>query len=136
MRALPILRISAIAIVTILAMLVVPACGSLCASMNHCSSNAASAEPDACHHAKMSAESDSGAVSSPVSCGQQSPPLAILATSDSSVQLKSVFAANPPSSIDNLRYAFALAARSDEFPSSKESPQQSISLESLSVLRI
>jgi len=136
MRAVPHLRTSAIAIVAILAMLVVPACGSLCAAMNHCSSGAASAEPDACHHTNMSAQSDSGTLSSPASCGQQSPLLAILAASDSSIQLQSKFAANAFFSIDDPDYAFPLADRSDNFPSSKDSPQQSTGLESLSVLRI
>jgi hypothetical protein len=135
MRALANFRTHSIAIVTILAMLIVPACGSLCASMNHCSSSAESAEPEACHHANMSAQSDSGALSSSASCGQQAPLLAVLAASDSSVQLESEFAANPPYSIDSLAYPFALAVRSDEFPSTKESPQQIIPLENLSVLR-
>jgi hypothetical protein len=136
MRALPMLRNSAIAIVTILALLIVPACGSLCAEMSHCSSGAASAESDACHHANMAARSDSEALSSSVSCGQQSPLLAILARSDSDVQLKSVFAADAPVSINNPDQIFSVADRLHGFLSPIESPQQSTPLQSLSVLRI
>jgi hypothetical protein len=136
MRALPKFRTSAIAIVTILAMLIVPACGSLCAAMNRCSSSSASAEPDACHHANMSTQSDSAALSSPASCNQPAPLLAILAASDSSVQLKSVFAANASFSAYIPDHSSALPNRFHEFPHLKQSPQQSTPLETLSVLRI
>jgi hypothetical protein len=136
MRTLPSLRTSTIAIVTILALLIVPACGSLCAAMNHCSSGAASADADACHHANMSAQSDSEAFSSSASCSPQSPLLAILAASDSSANLESVFAASSPFSIDNPDHAITIANRFHEFLSLKELRQQSIPLESLSVLRI
>src|SRR5580704_4254970 len=112
MRALPHLRNSAIAIVTILALLIVPACGSLCAEMSHCSSGAASAESDACHHANIAARSDSD------------------------VQLKSVFAADAPVSINNPDQIFSVADRLHGFLSPNESPQQSTPLQSLSVLRI
>jgi hypothetical protein len=136
MRALSNLRTSTIAIVTILALLVVPACGSLCAAMSHCSSGAASADADACHHANMSAQPGSETLSSSASCGQPSPLQAILATSDSSIQLESVFEANAPFSIDNPSHALALNGQLYRSRSPKESPQQSIPLESLSVLRI
>jgi hypothetical protein len=136
MRALPHLRTSAVAVLTILAMLIVPACGSLCAAMNHCSSGTTSSESDACHHANISAQSDSGALSSQATCGQQNPLLAVLAASDSSIQLQSTFAASALFSIGNPGNAFKIADRSGEFPSSKDSPQQSTSLENLSVLRI
>jgi ABC-type phosphate transport system substrate-binding protein len=136
MRALPNLRASAVAIVTILAMLVVPACGSLCASMNHCSSSAASTEPDSCHHANMPTQSDSGALSSLASCGQQQSLLAILAASGSSTQPLKEFAPAGAFTIDDSGSAFTLADQSDKFPSSKDSPQQSTPLENLSVLRI
>src|ERR1700722_4959823 len=136
MRALSNLRISAIAIVTILAMLIVPACGSLCASMNHCSSSAASAEPDACHHANMSSQSYPEPLSSPASCGQQSPLLATLAASDSSLQLESAFGANALFSIDVADHASTPDSRLPKFSYLEQSPQQSAPRESLSVLRI
>jgi hypothetical protein len=136
MRVLPNLRTSTIAIVTILAMLLVPACGSLCAAMNHCSSTAPSTDSDACHHANVSAQSGSESLSSPASCSQQLPLLAILAASDSSIQLESVFAAQASLSIDTPINAFTVNSQFREFPSSTDSPQQSSPLESLSVLRI
>jgi hypothetical protein len=139
MRALPHLRNSAIAIVTILALLIVPACGSLCARMNHCSSGfsgAASNDSDSCHHANISSQSDSETLSSLATCSPPSPVAAILVASDTSVELKSVSAANAAFSIDNPDHASASANPFREFSSSKESPQQSIPLENLSVLRI
>jgi hypothetical protein len=130
------LRTSSIAIVTILALLMVPACGSLCAAMNHCSSASSSTESDACHHANMSPQSDSEALSSAASCSQPSPLLAILVASDSSVQLESAYAANGSFSIDNADHAYTLANQFRELSSLRESPQQSTPLENLSVLRI
>jgi|SRR5215470_19095578 len=135
MRVFANLRASAIAMITILALVLVPACGSLCAAMNHCSASTDSAEADTCHHANMSAQSDSGVLSSPVSCGQQAPLMAILAATDSSIQLQSVSAASAVVSIDASNHAFTLENRVHEFPS-KDSPQQRVPLESLSVLRI
>jgi hypothetical protein len=135
MRALPNLRTSAIAIVAILAMLIVPACGSLCAAMNHCSSSADSAEPDACHHANMSAQPDSEGLSSPASCSQPAPLLAILATSDSSVQLKSVSAPNASFAANVADHSFVASKQLHELRYLKP-PQQSTPLETLSILRI
>jgi hypothetical protein len=135
MRTLPNLRTSTIAIIAILALLLVPACSSLCTAMNHCSSGTASAESDACHHANVSAHSDSETLSSSTSCNQPAPLLAILAASDS-LLLKSVFAADASFSIDISVRASTLANRFHEFQSLRESPQESIPLENLSILRI
>ena len=136
MQALPKLRSSLIAIVTILAMLVVPACGSLCSTMSHCSSTIAAADSE-CHHAEMLQQTVSVSFSSQVSCGQQTPLLAILSASDSSsIQVDSVVAAVTPVSIGVSVDAVAVHSRFGEFLSSKDSPQQSIPLENLSVLRV
>jgi hypothetical protein len=135
MRGLSNLRTSGIAIVTILAMLIVPACGSLCAAMNHCSSSTSSVESDACHHANMSAQSDFGTLSSSAWCNQQLPLQAILVDSDSSVQLKSALAFASPTWIKKTDHA-SLAGQIHEFSSSNEKPQQSTRFERLSVLRI
>src|ERR1700744_3092038 len=129
MRANLHLRTSALAIVTILAMLIVPACGSLCASMTHCSSATVSHEPDTCHHVSMSAQSDPPALSTPASCNQQEPPMAILAASDASAQLESTFTAHAPFSIDNLDHVSAQASRFHELPYLKQLPHQSTPLE-------
>jgi hypothetical protein len=107
--------------------------------MNHCSASsagAASSDSDACHHANLSAQSDSDTVSSLASCSQPSPIAAILAASEASVQLKSVSAANAAFSIDNSDHASTPVNRFREFSSLEKSPQQSIPLENLSVLRI
>jgi hypothetical protein len=136
MRALPHLRTSAIAIVTILAMLIVPACGSLCASMSNCSSSAASADSDACHHENVAAYPDSETLSSSASCNQQSPLVAILAASDSSFQLESVLAANASLLLGGTNHVSGPDSQVDEFSSLEKLHQQSIPLENLSVLRI
>jgi hypothetical protein len=137
MRALAHLRTPAIAIVAILALLLVPACGSLCSAMNHCSASTVSANSDACHHSDMSAQSGSETLSfsSPGSCGQQTPPQAILAGPESSTQLKFVFAARTPSLNNISASAITWNSRPYQSPSAEESPQ-SIPLENLSVLRI
>jgi hypothetical protein len=137
MRTLAHLRTSAIAVATILAMLFVPACGPLCAAMNHCSSSAASANSDSCHHASMSTQLDSETLSfsSQASCGQQSPLVAILTSSESSLQPLSTNTAIAASG--NLpNRTITPASRPHDFLPSKESPQNSIPLENLSILRI
>jgi hypothetical protein len=135
MRTLINLRASATAIAVIVAMLLVPACGSLCAAMNHCSASASSASSDSCHHADMSAQSDSKTLSSPTSCGEQSPLLAILSGTDTSIQFKSVGATAPFSSTNLIRSAASKNILAESL-SAKESPQESIPLENLSILRI
>jgi hypothetical protein len=138
MRALAHLRTSAVAIATILAMLLVPACGSLCATMNHCSTNAASADSDSCHHTNMSAQSDSEtqSLSSQAFCGQQAPLVATFVAPESYSQLRLVDAAVAASSIDLTNHVIALDSHRYEFFASSESPQDSIPLENLFVLRI
>jgi hypothetical protein len=135
MRALTRFRTSAIAIATILAMLLVPACGSFCASMNHCSTSDASANADSCHHGDMSVSHDSAAqsLSSQPSCGQQASSGATLAAPESHFQLQSVEAA--VSSISLASGANALDSHRFEFFVSNESPRSS-PLENLSILRI
>jgi hypothetical protein len=64
---------AAIAALTILAMFIVPLCGTLCATPNHCLAQIAAAqlESDACHHVTMSGSADaSGAITSGMNCGQ------------------------------------------------------------------
>src|SRR5690349_19370703 len=80
-----------IAFVAVLAMLVVPACGSLCAAMTHCSTSDVSAGSENCHHVDMSAQSDSEAssFSSQVSCSQQTPLVAVLTSFESSLKIES-----------------------------------------------
>jgi hypothetical protein len=136
MRALANLKASIVAIVTILALLIVPACGSLCAAMNQCSSTAPSADSDTCHHTNMSAQSDSETLSSLGSCSQPAPLMAILSASDSSVQIESVYNAHAPYSIQTPKKAFTPNSQLREFPVLRDSAQQSTPLESLSVLRI
>ena len=140
MRILHNFRTSFIALTAVVAMLLVPACGSLCAAMAHCSTSAASANSnsDSCHHTNMSAQSDSEtqSLSSDASCGQQAPLLAILAGSDSSIRIESIDTANPLPSIDLPIRAVAPNNHRHDFLPSKESPQSSIPLENLSVLRI
>jgi hypothetical protein len=140
MRRLLNLRTSFIAVTTILAMLVVPGCGSLCAAMTHCSTSTASANSDSesCHHTGMSAQSDSEtqSLSSETSCGQQSPLVAILTGSDSSVRIEFFEAANALPSITIPTRAVLLNDHRDVFSPPNESRQQSIPLENLSVLRI
>jgi hypothetical protein len=136
MRTLVNLRLSATAIAVILAMLLVPACGSLCAGMNHCSTNSTSASSDSCHHADMSAQSDSKTLSSPTSCGEQSRLLAILSSTDTSIQLKAVDAAPTPFSSTDLIHTATPKNIPAESLFSNESPQESIPLKNLPVLRI
>src|ERR1700749_1298214 len=140
MRTAPNLRTSFIAVATILAMLLVPACGTLCAAMTHCSTSAASANSnsDTCHHTNMSSQSESETQSlgSDTSCGQQAPLLAILTGSDSSVRIESIDTANALPSIDLPIRPVASKNRRGDFLPSKESPQSSIPLENSSVLRI
>lgn len=136
MRARLNLRTSTVAIVTILALLIVPACGSLCAAMNHCSSATPSTESDGCHHASMFPQSGSEALSSAASCSQPSPLLAILLASDPSIQLECTFAANGSFGIDNSDHAPTLANLFRGLSSLREPPQKSNQLENLSVLRI
>ncbi|HEY2823366.1 MAG TPA: hypothetical protein VGJ06_20145 [Candidatus Acidoferrum sp.] len=136
MRSLVNLRASATAIAVILAMLLVPACGSLCAAMNHCSTSATSASSDSCHHADMSAQSDSKTLSSPASCGEKAPLLAILSGSDPTIQFNAINAATAPFSSNVLIHTATPKNISAESLSSNESPQESIPLENLSVLRI
>jgi hypothetical protein len=138
MRRLLNLWTSFIAIATILAMLVVPGCGSLCAAMTHCPTSAVSRASESCHHTGMSAQSDSEtqSLSSETSCGQQSPLVAILTGSDSSVRIESFDTANALPSITIPARAILLNDHRDVFSPPNESPQQSIPLENLSVLRI
>ena len=135
MRALPRLRASAVAAVTILAMLIVPACGSLCAAMHHCSSSAMATDAEDCHHAGMSAQPDSVAVSSLASCGQQLPLLAILTVPELSAQIQSLAATDAPVPIDVSNHIFALNSRFNPFVFLHQAPQQSVPLEKFSVLR-
>jgi hypothetical protein len=131
------LRNPAVAIATILAMLIVPACGSLCAAMNHCATSTVSSNSDGCHHADMSIQSDPDALSlsSPASCGQQAPLLAVLTDSGSSIQVKSIATAIAPFAIIAPEHAITLNSSPNESLSAKESPH-SIPLENLSVLRV
>ena len=131
-------RTPIVALATILAMLLVPACGSVCTAMTHCSTGAVAANSDSCHHTEMSAQSDSGAqaTSSDASCGQQTPLLATLTSSDSSFQVVSVASANAAVSVETLVQAVTLSGHAHDFLPPKRSPQQSIPLENLSVLRI
>ncbi len=137
MRALPNLRRSIAAVATIFALLFVPACGSLCATMTHCSTNALSAESEGCHHSDTSAQADSDvlSLSSQTSCGQQTPPLAILWGSDSSVRFELVSTANAQLSIYLPMHAVSLFGQLHNLRLSKDSPQQSIPLANLTVLR-
>jgi hypothetical protein len=129
---------SFIAVAAILAMLVVPACGSLCAAMTHCSTSTVSAGSENCHHLDMSAQSDSEAssFSSQVSCGQQTPLVAVLTSFESSLQIESGSAANTALSIDVPAHAASLNHHALDFSLQKPSPQQAIPLENLSVLRV
>lgn len=136
MRAIVNLRASATAITVILAMLLVPVCGSLCPAMNHCSTSAASTSSDSCHHADMSAQSHSQTLSSPASCGEQAPLLAVLSTSNTSVQFKYVDSATAPFPGALPIHVTALNIRSVDSFALNGSPQENIPLENLSVLRI
>jgi hypothetical protein len=138
MRALAHLRTSAVAIATILAMLLVPACGSLCATMNHCSTSSVSSKSDSCHHGDMSASSNPKAQSlaTQASCGRQIPLVATFAAPESYFQLRFVDAAVGASSIDLTNHALALDSHGYEFLVSSESPQNGIPLKNLSILRI
>src|SRR5579863_10243600 len=92
-----------IAIATIIAMLFVPVCGTSCATMGDCSTNAVAASAEGCHHAEMHGQSDSedSMLSSQAACAQQPLLMAILASSESSVQLPSVLDIDAPLSIDS-----------------------------------
>jgi|SRR5579863_1868004 len=138
MRALANLRTPIIALATVLAMLLVPSCGSVCAAMTHCSKSAVAANSDGCHHTDSFAQSDSEAhsISSDAICGQQTPRFAILTSSDSTVLLGSVPTANALVSIDTETLAFMQDRQVHDFLPSKDSPQQSIPLVNPSVLRI
>jgi hypothetical protein len=141
MRAFPNIRTPAIAIATILAMLLVPACGSLCAAMNHCSTAAVNSNSDACHHGDISAAASdyiSLSISSPASCGDQAPVLAVLTSSDEFSQLKSGSQSIVPFAIDSPNRTSALVSPLHESLSADESPQtrQTLPIEALSVLRI
>jgi len=138
MRTLLNLRASVIAIVATLAMLIVPACGSFCSAMTNCSSTAISPNSDSCHHSDMSDQVDaaSPSISSPTLCNPQSPLLAILATSDSSIRSESLVAAVLPFSNAAPTNAPTLSTVTRTFFLPEDSPQQSIPLENLSILRI
>jgi hypothetical protein len=129
---------SFIAVAAILAMLVVPACGSLCAAMTHCSTSTVSAGSENCHHLDMSAQSDSEAssFSSQVSCGQQTPLVAVLTSFESSLQIESGSEANTLLSIDIPANAATLDRYIRDFLLLEQWPQQTIPLENLSVLRV
>jgi hypothetical protein len=138
MRTLVNLRPSVIAIVTIIAMLLVPLCGTSCAAMSHCSTSAVSATAEGCHHADMSGQSDSedSTLSSQAACAQQAPLMAILASSESSAQLSSVLAMDRPLSIDSRARNLTPDRHFRAFLLSIDSLQTSIPFENLSVLRI
>jgi hypothetical protein len=136
MRVFPNLRTSAVAIATIIAMLLVPACGSLCATMTHCSTSAASAYSEACHHANMSGQSEALSLSSQSSCGQRTPLVAILTVSESSFQLPSVDTVIAASPISAPHHTSTLDSHCYESLHSNESPQNPVPLENLSILRI
>jgi hypothetical protein len=64
---------AAIAALTILAMFIVPLCGTLCATPSHCLAQIAAAqlESDSCHHVTMSGSADaSGAITGAMNCRQ------------------------------------------------------------------
>jgi hypothetical protein len=132
------IRLSVVAIATILAMLLVPACGSLCTAMTHCPTSTVSASSDDCHHAGMSAMPDSEArsLSSEASCSQQTPLFAIVTSPTSSIHSESKVAANMPLSIDRPAQNLNLNLDRQKFLRLKDSPQQSIPLDNISVLRI
>lgn len=138
MRSFSNFRTSVVAIATIVAMLLIPGCGSLCATMTHCSTSAVSGNSEGCHHTDMSSQSDSDAysLSAQTSCGQQTGLVAILTGSDSSVQFESAGAANTLLLIEIPAHVIALNSGLHDFLVSKESPQQSIPLENLFILRI
>jgi len=137
MRAFPNLQRSIVALATVVALLFVPTCGSLCATMTHCSTNAISAESEGCHHPDTSAQADSDALSpsSKTSCDQRTSPLAILPGSDFSIRLEFVSAANSLFPVDLPMHAVGLSSHVRNLTSSKDSPQQSIPLANLTVLR-
>jgi hypothetical protein len=136
MRKLQNHRAVVIAIVTIVAMLFVPACGSVCAAMSHCSTTAASSNADTCHHADAAIQSGTQSLSSSSTamCGEQAPLLAVLMNSKTSVQLYSsnTLAASVSLADQNV----APRVSQVETSPSNESPQRSIPLENLSILRI
>jgi hypothetical protein len=137
MRALAHLRTSFIAIATILAMLVVPACGSLCTAMTHCPTSAVSASSETCHHADMSVQSDSEtSFSSQISCGQQTPLFAILTSVESSLEIASGDTAVSNLSAEIQAHAVTLARCLHDSSFQKQSPPRSIPLENFSVLRV
>ena len=140
MRAFAKLRTFIVALTSVLAMVLVPACGSVCAAMTHCSTSTVAANSDRCHHTDLSTQSDSEgqSISSDASCGQQTPLLAILtsSSSDSSIQLDSLAPANAALAIESSIHRVTLSGYANDFFPSKGSPQQSIPLENLSVLRI
>ncbi len=138
MRILQNFRASAIAIVTIVAMLFVPACGSVCAAMNHCSGPAVSSNPDSCHHSDtaMQAATSSFSFSSAAMCGEQAPLIAALMPQESSARVQSSNTSPVAFSIVPPTYALASHFRHKEPLASNESPQRSIPLENLSILRI
>jgi len=130
---------SFIAVATVLAMLVVPSCGSLCAAMTHCSTSTASADSsENCHHIDISAQADSEAssFSSQVSCGQQTPLVAVLTSFESSLQIESRDASISMVSIDAPAHAVTLSHHVLDFSLQKQSPQQASPLEDFSILRV
>jgi hypothetical protein len=133
------LRASSIATVTILAVLLVPACGSICASMHHCSPSTTMSSSGDCHHITASSPSDSNDISpsSAMSCGQQSPLPAVLTDSESSAQQKSE---NSSSAFLASIVLLARAATTNAYtcpPSfAEKSPQHTVPADSISVLRI
>ena len=138
MRTLKNLRAPAIAIVTIIAVLFFPACGSLCAAMNHCSTSAVSSNADSCHHTDAAMRSDVStlSVSSAATCGEQAPLVAVLTNSESSVQLSSSNLVATPFSFASRTQAVVSPIHPINALVSNESPQQSIPLANLSILRI
>ena len=138
MRTLQNFRASAIALVTIVAMLLVPACGSVCAAMSHCSASAVSSNPDSCHHTdtEMQTDTQSLSFSSAAMCGEQAPLIAALAPKESSTQLDFSNTVAAAVSIVPAAQAFASHFHQIEPISSNESLQPSIPLENLSILRI
>jgi hypothetical protein len=123
--------------VAILAMLFVPACGSFCAAMTHCSTENVSASAESCHHSDVSGQADSeSSLSSQASCIQQPAQLAVLAGNESSTDARFSGSSNVSVSLDVPSFAVTIGSCSNNSVPVAESPQQSIPLEKLSILRV
>jgi hypothetical protein len=127
-----------IAILTTLAVLIVPFCGRICAASTGCENGAAIADSgESCHHGAVSNRSGSGTdLASAKSCNQHELP-AVIGAEQKPSSLLSVSASIVPSGIQQTRSSdLDLVGHSARGRNNGDPPQASLPAPTTSVLRI